>query len=129
MARDTEELRNHELVIEMFKNVLMPLDPTHVDKYMRPDYIQHSALVSDGIAGLKQFLAEKAAAFPNAEIVLKRSFVEGNFVICHYHVRETPETAGLAVIDLFRIEDHQIAEHWEAVQPVIENLPHSNGLF
>lgn len=129
MARTPEEQRNHALVMEWFEAVLQPLDSRHVDRYMHRGYVQHSALAATGPEGLKSFLDEQHALFPNARIDLKRSFVDGDHVTCHYHVKRFAKDPGLAVIDIFRVDGDRIAEHWEAVQEIPASIPHDNGMF
>jgi predicted SnoaL-like aldol condensation-catalyzing enzyme len=31
--------------------------------------------------------------------------------------------------DLFRVDGGRIVEHWDIIQPIPAELPHSNGLF
>ncbi len=52
------------------------------------------------------------AANPQAVHDVKRMFADGDHVIVHYHVRRWPDDNGFAVMDIFRIEDGLIAEHW-----------------
>ena len=47
----------------------------------------------------------------------------------HYHVRRWPGDAGWAVMDIFRIEDGLIAEHWDVMQDVVEGGPNPLGPF
>lgn len=129
MARSEAEQRNHELVMGLFAEVLNPLDSSAVDRFIAPDYIQHSQLAEPGRDALKAFLDFAKSQSPDAVHDLKRSFVEGDHVIVHYHVRRTPEDPGLAVIDIFRIENGLIAEHWDVLQDVPPQSPNPNSMF
>ncbi|NWG52616.1 MAG: MFS transporter [Hydrogenophilaceae bacterium] len=128
-AYSKSERRNLALVAEMYENVLQPLDADQVDRYFVPGYIQHNPMAATGADGLKAFLAWAKARSPNAEHIVKRVFADGDFVIAHVHVIIEPGTRGNAVIDIFRIEDGLIAEHWDAAQPIPESMPHANGVF
>ena len=46
------------------------------------------------------------------------AFSDGDHVTVHYHVRRWPGDSGWAVMDLFRIEDGMIAEHWDVIEPI-----------
>lgn len=129
MPRTPEEEKNHALVMGMFENVLSPLNSAEVDRYVAKEYKQHSSLVATGSDGLKAFLDSEHAQFPNAVHDLKRTFVEGNHVFCHYHVRRFEGDPGLAVMDIFRVEGDKIVEHWDVIQPVPESTPNPNGMF
>jgi predicted SnoaL-like aldol condensation-catalyzing enzyme len=129
MARSEAEQRNHELVMGLFAEVLNPLDSSAVDRFIAPDYIQHSQLAEPGRDALKAFLDFARAQSPDAVHDIKRSFVEGDHVIVHYHVRRTPDDPGLAVMDIFRIENGLIAEHWDVLQDVPTQSPNPNSMF
>jgi predicted SnoaL-like aldol condensation-catalyzing enzyme len=50
-------------------------------------------------------------------------------VIAHVHVIINPGERGNAVVDIFRIEDGRIAEHWDVAQVVPADSANSNGMF
>lgn len=123
------ENANLMLVREVYDNVLGPLDAAQVDAWFAPGYIQHSPMAQTGAQGLKNFLTWARGVSPDAHHDVKRMFADGDHVIAHVHVVIEPGTRGNAVIDIFRIEDGRIAEHWDAVQPVPEHSANTNGVF
>ncbi|HSV79365.1 MAG TPA: nuclear transport factor 2 family protein [Ramlibacter sp.] len=127
--RTAEENRNLELVLEMYREVLLKMDSAAVDRYMAPDYVQHSQLAEPGVAGLKTFLDYVRAATPDAVQEIKRAFVDGDHVVVHTHVRPVPSEPGLAVVDIFRVQDGRVAEHWDVIQPVPTSSPNPNPMF
>lgn len=129
MARSEAEQRNHDLVMGLFAEVLNPLDSSAVDRFIAPDYIQHSPLAEPGRDALKAFLDFARGQSPDAVHDIKRSFVEGDHVVVHYHVRRTSEDPGLAVMDIFRIENGLIAEHWDVLQDMPAQSPNPNSMF
>ena len=104
MSRTAEEQANLDLVLRMFAEVLNPMDSGAVDRFISPGYLQHNHDV-------------------------KRAFVDGDHGTVHYHVRRWPGDAGWAVMDIFRIEDGLIAEHWDVMQDVVEGGPNPLGPF
>ena len=129
MSRSPEEQANLDLVLAMFAEVLNPMDSSAVDRFIAPDYIQHSQLAPPGRDALKAFLDMIRAETPDAVHDVKRAFVDGDHVVVHYHVRRWPDDLGWAVIDIFRIEDGLIAEHWDVLQDVVEGGPNPVGPF
>jgi predicted SnoaL-like aldol condensation-catalyzing enzyme len=121
MARTAEEQANLDHVIAMYHDVLMALDSSRVDDYIRSDYIQHSSLAAPGVQSLKDW--------PDAVQTIHRSFADGDHVIVHVHVARWPGDLGFAVVDIFRMEGGLIAEHWDVLQEVPADPVNSNSLF
>ena len=129
MARTAEEQRNLELVLAMYRDVLIPFDSSQVDRYISPDYVQHSSLAPPGREALKEFLDMIRRQSPDAETHIKRSFVDGDHVICHTHVIRHKGDPGLAVVDIFRIQDGLLAEHWDVLMEVPLNPVNTLPMF
>ena len=129
MSRTAAEQANLDLVLGLFEAVLNPMDSSKVDQYISPGYVQHSQLAPPGRDALKAFLDMIRAETPQAVHDIKRAFVDGDHVTVHYHVRRWPDDKGWAVIDIFRLEDGLIAEHWDVLQDVTEGGPNPIGPF
>lgn len=129
MAYTPEEDANLALVRGLFDEVLNPMDASAVDRFIAPDYIQHNPNVETGSAPLKAFLDHIKAVNPEGVHDVKRMFADGDHVIVHYHVRRWPGDIGWAVVDIFRIENGRIAEHWDVAQDVVVEGPNPNGMF
>lgn len=123
MAHSELERGNLELVLEMYRRVLMGMDSSQVDRYIRRDYIQHSRLAEPGSEGLKAFLDRVRIESPHAQTEIKRVFADGDYVVVHAHVVIHPDTAGIAVVDIFRCRDGRVAEHWDVIQAVPAESP------
>jgi predicted SnoaL-like aldol condensation-catalyzing enzyme len=123
------EEANRRLVANMYERVLKPLDSSQVDEFFASDYVQHSPLAATGAQGLKDFLDWARARAPAAEHRVKRLFVDGDYVIAHVHVIINPGDLGNAVVDIFRIAQGRIAEHWDVAQEVPTQSANANGMF
>jgi len=129
MSYTAQEQANLALVRGLFDHVLNPMDSGAVDRFIAPDYIQHNPHVETGRAPLKAFLDQIRSLNPRGVHDVKRMFADGDHVIVHYHVRRWPDDIGWAVIDIFRIENGLIAEHWDVAQDVATDGPNVNGMF
>jgi len=129
VSRTPHEEANLKLVLDMFEAVLNPMDSGAVDRFIAPDYIQHNQMAEPGRDGLKRFLDTIRAETPEAVHDVKRAFVDGDHVTVHYHVRRWPGDSGWAVIDIFRVADGLIAEHWDVMQDVAPGGPNPNSPF
>ena len=100
-------------------------------KYISPTrYIQHNPMVADGRdAFLQTIPALVKASGRRAEI--KRIVAEGDLVVVHARttVPGKPEEAARAVMDIFRIENGLIVEHWDTIQEVPATTANGNGMF
>jgi predicted SnoaL-like aldol condensation-catalyzing enzyme len=128
-SRTPEEQRNLDRVLGMFRDVLQPLDADQVERYISPDYIQHSPMAAPGRDSLKAFLRMVRAASPNSSQKLLRAFVDGDHVILHYHVKKDPEDLGFVVMDIFRLTNGMVVEHWDCVQDVPAHSPNPISMF
>jgi len=129
VSRTPHEEANLKLVLDMFEAVLNPMDSGAVDRFIAPGYIQHNQMAEPGRDGLKRFLDTIRAETPEAVHDIKRAFVDGDHVTVHYHVRRWPGDSGWAVIDIFRVADGLIAEHWDVMQDVAPGGPNPNSPF
>ena len=50
-------------------------------------------------------------------------------VVVHAHTIREPGTLGFAVIDIYRVQDGLIAEHWDALCEVPAESRNANGMF
>jgi len=120
---------NKQAVLEFYDKALNQKDFEAASKYFGPRYIQHNPGAPDGIEGFKAFIALRKEKFPNAKSEIKRVFADGDYVILHVHAMREPGERGVAVVDIFRLENGKIVEHWDVVQPIPEKTANNNGMF
>ena len=120
---------NKKAVVEFYEAGLNKKDFEAASKHFGPKYIQHNPGAQDGIEGFKAFLAFLRDKFPNSHSEIKKVFAEGDYVILHVHAVREPGTRGRAIVDIFRLENGKIVEHWDVAQDIPEKIPHNNGMF
>jgi predicted SnoaL-like aldol condensation-catalyzing enzyme len=128
-ARTKEEKANLRLVQRIYREVLGPIDSRAVDALFDPGYIQHNPSAATGSSGLKEMLDRAKIKYPKCEHRVKRMLVDGDLVAAHVHVIFQPGDEGFAVVDIFRIANGLIAEHWDVMQPITANTKNNNGRF
>jgi predicted SnoaL-like aldol condensation-catalyzing enzyme len=129
LAYSQQEQRNLDLVRSMYENVLFALDADAVDDHIAQEYIQHSSLAEPGIDGLKNWLRKARVESPEARQTLHHLFADGDHVFGHTHVVRWPGDRGFAVMDLYRIEDGRIKEHWDVLQEIPEKPVNPTPMF
>lgn len=124
------EEANRQLVIGFYKQVFNEHDVARASEVVADDYIQHSPTVATGKAAFVQFATRLLAANPDVHGRIVRSAAEGDLVWLHVHAGGNEDgTGGLAIIDIFRVEDGKIAEHWDVLQPVPAEAANKNTMF
>jgi predicted SnoaL-like aldol condensation-catalyzing enzyme len=120
---------NKKAVQEFYDLIINKKDFASARKYMGDRYKQHNPLVADGPEGLKAFIEFLKTNFPEARSEIKRAFADGDYVILHVHSIRPPNMRGRAIIEIFRLENGKIDEHWDVIQEIPEESANPNGMF
>jgi predicted SnoaL-like aldol condensation-catalyzing enzyme len=132
MAETDQEAANKKIVIDFYDKAINQKDFEAAREHLGDVYIQHNPLAADGPEGLKAFLEFAKANLPNYRTEFKRVLADGDFVIVHAHARANPDDPndrGSAVMDIFRVENGKVVEHWDVAQPIPETSNNDNGMF
>jgi predicted SnoaL-like aldol condensation-catalyzing enzyme len=116
-------------VLAFYEAAINKRDFAAASRFIGPRYIQHNPLIADGREGLKIFLDYLQGSFPNLRAEVKRVFAEGDFVIVHTHGVREPGQRGSAIVDIFKLEDGKIVEHWDVIQPIPDSALNPNGML
>lgn len=125
----TAEERNKETVIAFYNAAINDKDFEAASAYLGDKYIQHNPLAADGPEGLKAFLDFAKENLSTFKVEIKRAFADGDYVILHVHAKRNPEDRGSAVMDIFRLENGKVVEHWDVIQPIPETSANDNTMF
>ncbi len=129
-ARETEqEKANIRTVEALYSAALNEKDFAKARRFIGDRYIQHNPTARDGLEGLKAFIDFLRAKFPESHSDIKQAFADGNYVILHVHSVRVPGTLGRAIVDIFRLENGKVVEHWDVVQDIPEHPANSNTMF
>jgi len=128
---DRAELSDREVAdrfIEVFYNQNRLVDGFRA--WVHPDYIQHDPNSPTGRDAVIEVLARHMAANPQMTHDVKRViYGEDGLVAVHYHFKRAPDDRGSAVVDIFRIKDGYLVEHWDVIQPIPERALNDNTMF
>ena len=128
-ADDQQEDANKKTVVAFYEAALNQKDFAAAQKYMGARYTQHNPTAPDGPEGFKKFIEFLREKYPQSHSDIKQAFADGDYVILHVHAMREPNTLGSAIIDIFKLENGKIVEHWDVIQPVPEKAANNNGMF
>ncbi len=122
---------NKQLVVNFYTDVLLKGNPDAIDEYIGEEYIQHNPNLPDGKEALRQlvqsFPSKDDTAPPSGKIV--RVIAEGDLVVLHVNNFNWPSPNGGAIVDIFRVKDNKIVEHWDVIQAIPDTSKNSNTMF
>jgi predicted SnoaL-like aldol condensation-catalyzing enzyme len=112
---------NKTLVRSLFEDVIDGGDLSLADQLLRPDYIEHNPSVGQGIEGFKAYFTglerTKKRLRVTSTMTIQHMLAESDHV-CVYIETRMKGTLNLTfqAMELFRICDGKIAEHWDVIQ-------------
>ena len=128
-AASAQEEANRTVVLAFYQKGLNQKDADAALAHVGDRYVQHNPNAADGPDGFRKFIGFLREKFPNSHSEIKRSFVDGDFVILHVHSVREPGSRGRAIVDIFKLENGKIVEHWDVVQDIPENPANNNTMF
>jgi predicted SnoaL-like aldol condensation-catalyzing enzyme len=99
------------------------------DLYSVPTYKQHNPLAKSGAKAAIDFLGPYLKGCAQCKTEIKRVIADGDLVAIHNNPTSGPNDRGRAVVDIFRIENGKVVEHWDVVQDVPAQSANENTMF
>ncbi len=121
--------RNLELVESLYAIAFNQHNLGYVNEIMRPDLIQHNPDVATGRQAFISFFALLFKQYPQFATQITQAGADGDRVWVQSHQRNSPSVLGLDIIDIYRIQDGKIAEHWDSIEPVVNSTLNGNTQF
>ncbi|PIE92390.1 nuclear transport factor 2 family protein [Bacillus fungorum] len=125
----TEKEKNKKMVVDFYNEVFNKHNIDIIPKYVSEDYKQHNPFVADGRKAFMDFFKEDFVKKPNSSAEIKRVVAEGDTVALHVHSRTNSQDKGVAIVDIFRIKDGKIVEHWDVIQEIPNETANNNTMF
>jgi len=102
---------NEQVVLDFEKKAWYDKNEVAVDKLISKYYIQHNPQSGDGPASIKGMFP-----YVSPKINTIRMFSEGDLVFQHNLSKGWGDTNTYVSMDVFRVKNGQIVEHWDAMQ-------------
>lgn len=124
-----QEERNRQLVVDFYNGVFNRHDVARSAGVLIDGYIQHNPGVPNGKASFVNYFTSFFKSNPNARSRIVRSAADGDLVYLHIHATNGQGDRGLAIVDIFRVENNRIVEHWDVIQKVPAEAANTNTMF
>lgn len=129
MTDQTLSQKNKKLVTDFFNLAFVEKRIQKAfDTYVGDTYIQHNPHVPDGKEPVLVFLG-KLFSNPQMTVSIKRVITENDLVVIHHHSKKNTNDPGEAIIEIFRVDQGKIVEHWDVIQSVPEKSANDNTMF
>ena len=125
MSKITTPEQNKALVLEAFNTLFNKRDYEAAERFWSPDYIQHSAHIAPGRAGLFELVK---AAPPTLKHEPGLILANADYVILHGRFSGHGQPRNWIVADILRIENGLLAEHWDVIQDEVSKANSVSGL-
>ena len=111
MTASLEE-KNTELVLNALDTLFNKKDYAKAAQFWSDTYVQHSRLVPAGREGLFGLVRTT----PDAHFEYDMVIAKGDFVWIHSRYTNSASSTALIGVDIVRIENGKLAEHWDVLQ-------------
>ena len=121
----TQQEKNKALVLQAFDAAFNQRDKTAYERFWSPNYIQHSAHIEPGREGLMKIMA---ATPENMRYEHGLVMAEGDYVMVHGRYSNIGLPRNWVIVDILRIENGMLAEHWDVIQDEVTSTESKSGL-
>ncbi|AUI60490.1 nuclear transport factor 2 family protein [Amycolatopsis sp. BJA-103] len=105
-----------KIVLDCFENLFVHKDFAAAGANVHPDFRTHSPGLPSGRDAFVEAIRNSPLA--GADVTVKRVIADDDHVVVHLHVVPAGDERGAAVVDIVRVADGLIVEHWDVKQPV-----------
>ncbi|WP_241586670.1 nuclear transport factor 2 family protein [Rosenbergiella epipactidis] len=120
---------NRQLVVNFYNQFFNQHNVDEAAKVVAEDYRQHNPQVPDGKKPFVSYFTDYFKHHPQSHAKIIRSAVDGDLVWLHIHSTENVKDRGEAIVDIFRVRDGKIVEHWDVIQEVPKTAANDNTMF
>jgi predicted SnoaL-like aldol condensation-catalyzing enzyme len=124
MTRTTPE-HHKALVLEAFDTLFNKRDYGAFERYWSPNYLQHSAHIGPGRDGLLNLVKSLP---PELKYEPGMIVAEGDLVMIHGRFSGFGQPTAWIAVDILRIVDGVLAEHWDVIQDEATRESSTSGL-
>ena len=113
-----------QIALRALTGAFIERDPSVVERYFAPDYIQHNPAIPNGPAAIPGLIASLSKDFSYEPGMV---VAEGDLVMVHgRYVGWGPKP--MIAVDIFRVANGKLVEHWDVIQDEATREQSRSGL-
>ncbi|WP_244373401.1 nuclear transport factor 2 family protein [Streptomyces griseorubiginosus] len=120
---------NKKIVTRFYEELFSHGNKEVIDELVGTTYINHNPQGVDGPEGIKNFITFFRETFPERTKTTHRVLAEDDLVLLHTESAPAPGATPSVVVDIYRVEDGKIVEHWDVIQEVPGTVVGGHDLF
>jgi predicted SnoaL-like aldol condensation-catalyzing enzyme len=128
-SKEIQDEKNKKIVVTFYQRLFGDKDITAIDEYLAENYIQHNPGVADGRQALKDIAVKWLANQPKSKVDFQKIVADGDLVVLHIKTKSFTSVRDASLIDIFRVKDGKIVEHWDIMQEVPEKSANTHPMF
>ena len=129
MQKTHDVEKNKKIVLEFYDLAIHKKDVPAAVQHLSSDFIQHNPFLPDGKQGFIDAVGGFIKQNPELKGTIKRVMAEDDLVALHIFSQLNAEDRGSVMVDIFRVEDGKIVEHWDVSQPIPETSVSGNSVY
>lgn len=111
-------MSNKEMILSFYERFFNRHEVEAAEEFVKENYIQHNPGVQQGRKGLMDGFREKFISHPDFCLKVVRLVEEDNIMVVYLKSVDPEGNTRARVVDIYRIEDGMLAEHWDVLHPV-----------
>jgi len=125
------EQLNKTLITSIYTDVINGLNVGLITSIYAEDHIQHNSVISSGISGIEAYYTELTTTNPEHVATVKHIVADGDYVAVHWHYGDDAENefVGTAWVDLYKVVDDKVIEHWDVSMKYRAKTESGNSVF
>lgn len=130
MAAVATAEQNKKTVTDFYNLAFNQHKPTEAaKKYIGSQYIQHNPNVPNGAEAFYGYFEGYFKQNPKSHVEFKHVIADGDVVALHLISKKDDKDRGRAIVDIFRLENGKIVEHWDVIQDIPEKTVSGNPML
>ena len=126
IVSETIQEKNKALVLDAFETLFNKRDYAEAERFWSAEYIQHSAHIPPGREGLFKLVKSSLATLKYENQLI---LANGDFLMLHGRFSGLgPGIPNWIVVDIVRVENCVLAEHWDVIQDEATREQSKSGL-